>query len=106
MNLGSKDNPTCLAASFESMFLQRQQCRWLNRCRMSSHFLRQALRCRCEGNLLRMGPVALGDPEIGQEAPALGIFDQMQNAREEVALGFGAADIDDTCVLEFVIKEP
>ena len=69
-------------------------------------FASQALRCRCEGNLLRMGPVALGDPEIGQEAPALGIFDQMQNAREEVAFGFGAADIDDTCVLEFVIKEP
>jgi hypothetical protein len=36
-----------------------------------------------------MGPVALGDPEIGQEAPTLGIFDQMQNAREEVALGLG-----------------
>ena len=53
-----------------------------------------------------MGPVALGDSEIGQEAPALGIFDQMQNARKEVALGLGAADIDDRCVLKFVIKEP
>ena len=30
----------------------------------------------------------------------------MQNARKEVALGLGAADIDDSCVLKFVIKEP
>ena len=29
----------------------------------------------------------------------------MQNAREEVALGFGAADIDDSCILQFVIEE-
>ena len=36
----------------------------------------------------------------------MGIFDQMQNAWKEVALGFRAADVDDACVLEFVIKEP
>ena len=30
----------------------------------------------------------------------------MQNPRKEVALGLGAADIDDACLLEFVIKEP
>jgi hypothetical protein len=35
------------------------------------------------------------DSEIGQEAAALGIFDQMQNARKEVALGLGAADVDE-----------
>jgi len=36
----------------------------------------------------------------------VGIFDQMQNARKEAALGLGAADIDDACISEFVSKEP
>ena len=36
----------------------------------------------------------------------MGIFDQMQNARKEAALGLGAADIDDACMSEFVSKEP
>ena len=30
----------------------------------------------------------------------------MQNARKELALSFGAPDIDDACILEFVTKEP
>jgi len=30
----------------------------------------------------------------------------MQNAYKEVALGLGAADIDDASLLEFVIEEP
>ena len=56
--------------------------------------------------ILEYGPVASGDSEIGQEGVALRIFDQMQDARKEVALGLRAADINDACVPEFVIKEP
>jgi hypothetical protein len=45
------------------------------------------------------------DAEVGQEAPSVWIFDQMQNACEETALILGPADVDNGSVLEAVIEE-
>ena len=38
--------------------------------------------------------------EVGYEAPSARIFDQMQNALEEVVLSLGPADVDNGGILE------
>src|SRR5208282_1727073 len=45
------------------------------------------------------------DATVRYEAASVRIFDQMQNAREEVALGFWAAAVDNGGILQLVLAE-
>ena len=50
-------------------------------------------------------PAAGNDAEVRYEASSVRIFDQMQNALEEVTLSLGPADVDNGGILEPVLAE-